>query len=174
MVQVPAGGEAALKSHLSDSVSAVYRQTRQSCKATHELHEVVVAHKHPLPCLEIIICESSLNLCAPFIYQPRNRNSLLMMRRRKEKKRVWQLIMKEAIQNIQMPALTPPPAVKGLFCPQRVMSDGPLKPAAVRSEMNAPAEHNGPDLNTTRIYARSEPVTKGALLRHHSAMLLFY
>lgn len=70
-----------------------------------------------------------------------------------------------AIQIIQMLALLPP-----LVCPtgqRRVFSiprewcqRGPLKTAALRSEMNAPAEHNGPNLNTMRIYARSEPQQK--------------
>ncbi|KAJ4947615.1 hypothetical protein JOQ06_009649, partial [Pogonophryne albipinna] len=52
------------------------------------------------------------------------------------------------------------PAVKGLFCPQRVMSAWPIENSRRGCEMNALAEHNGPNLNTTRIYARSEPQQK--------------
>lgn len=81
------------------------------------------------------------------------------------KERVWQLIMKEAIQIIQMLALpllsSPPPRQWRVFSvPREWCQHGPLKTAAVRCEMNAPAEHNGPNLNTTRIYARSEPQQK--------------
>lgn len=69
--------------------------------------------------------------------------------------------MKGAIQIIQMLALLPPPArptgQREVFSiPREWCQRGPLKTAALRSEMNAPAEHNGPNLNTTRIYARSE------------------
>lgn len=72
--------------------------------------------------------------------------------------------MKEAIQIIQMLALPPsfpPPRQWRVFSvPREWCQHGPLKTAAVRSEMNALAEHNGPNLNTTRIYARSEPQQK--------------
>lgn len=72
--------------------------------------------------------------------------------------------MKAAIQIIQMLALPPPlltPRQWRVFSvPREWCQHGPLKTAAVRSEMNAPAEHNGPNLNTTRIYARSEPQQK--------------
>ena len=80
------------------------------------------------------------------------------------KERVWQLIMKEAIQIIQMLALprsSPPPRPWRVFSvPREWCQHGPLKTAAVRCEMNAPAQHNGPNLNTTRICARSEPQQK--------------
>lgn len=72
--------------------------------------------------------------------------------------------MKEAIQIIQMLALPPsfpPPRQWRVFSvPREWCQHGPLKTAAVRFEMNALAEHNGPNLNTTRIYARSEPQQK--------------
>lgn len=73
--------------------------------------------------------------------------------------------MREAIQIIQMlalpPSSPPPPRQWRVFSvPREWCQHGPLKTAAVRSEMNALAEHNGPNLNTTRIYARSEPQQK--------------
>lgn len=72
--------------------------------------------------------------------------------------------MKEAIQIIQMRALPPSPPPSRQWrvfsVPREWCQHGPLKAAAVRSEMNALAEHNGPNLNTTRIYARSEPQQK--------------
>lgn len=78
--------------------------------------------------------------------------------------------MREAIQIIQMLAPTPSPPLslpatsprqwRAFSVPWEWCQHGPLKTAAVRSEMNALAEHNGPDLNTTRIDARSEPQQK--------------
>lgn len=76
--------------------------------------------------------------------------------------------MREAIQIIQMLALATPPSLpatsprqwRAFSVPWEWCQRGPLKTAAVRSEMNALAEHNGPDLNTTRIDARSEPQQK--------------
>lgn len=67
-----------------------------------------------------------------FIYFLRNRNSLVLIwERGAKRKSVWQLIMKEPIQIIQMLALSPLlcslQAVKGLFCPQRVMSAWPIE-----------------------------------------------
>lgn len=86
----------------------------------------------------------------------------LFMRQRE--RRVWWLIMKEAFQIIQMLALPPPLQPtrqwRVFSVPWEWCQHGPLKTAAVRSEMNALAEHNGPNLNTTRIYARAEPQQK--------------
>lgn len=115
--------------------------------------------------LGIKLCAPSLQPLLALFYFARNRNSLLLMRERGSKReRVWRLIMKEAIQIIQMLALppsSPPPRQWRVFSvPREWCQHGPLKTAAVRSEMNALAEHNGPNLNTTRIYARSEPQQK--------------
>lgn len=59
-------------------------------------------------------------------------------------------------------APSPPPSRQWrvFSVPREWCQHGPLKAAAVRSKMNALAEHNGPNLNTTRIYARSESQQK--------------
>lgn len=103
----------------------------------------------------------SSTISVPFFSPPKIETLLIWG----SEQRVWPLITMAAIQIIQMLALLPP-----LVCPtgqRRVFSiprewcqRGPLKTAALRSEMNAPAEHNGPNLNTMRIYARSEPQQK--------------
>lgn len=72
--------------------------------------------------------------------------------------------------------LLPPRQWRVFSVPREWCQHGPLKTAAVCSEMNALAEHNGPNLNTTRIYARSEPPTKEKratlLLFKHAVILL--
>ncbi len=104
------------------------------------------------------------NLCVPFLISPEIETHFSWWEREGVKERVWRLIMKEAIQIIQMLALPPsypPPRQWRVYSvPREWCQHGPLKTAAVRSEMNALAEHNGPNLNTTRIYARSEPQQK--------------
>lgn len=107
-----------------------------------------------------------VNLLVSLFNLLRNRNSLSWWERDGVKEKEFgRLIMKEAIQIIQMlaPPLhsSPPPRQWRVFSvPREWCQHGPLKTAAVCSEMNAPAEHNGPNLNTTRICARSEPQQK--------------